>query len=87
MKRILVSDSERALELSLDFSRRQLDRILREVCGDESEVVYEVNLPNCKRHILEGSISGLIIPKGHGDYNTIKNLQRYLGGEIQVPII
>ena len=69
--------------------RRQLgnpEALVRKVLGDSGKIIYEYNLPRYARYIQERVAQGLVIPRGHGDYNTLQNMESYLG-ELNIPVL
>jgi hypothetical protein len=63
-----------------------IDSITRSVLGNDSVVIYKYSLPNCARIIEERRAQALVIPSGHADHNTVRNLENQLGIKIPVPI-
>ena len=79
MTKVLVTDGA--------INARPYKIIVREILGEDVEVICTYNIPACANHIKGGQINGVIIPEGHGDWNTVANLESHLGGEIPVPVL
>lgn len=70
-----------------DVDNRYIQRTIERVLGSGQGIVHQNNLPSCHDLLQERDFDGLIVPEGHGDYNTIRNLESYNGGKkIGVPV-
>jgi|TARA_Y100000310_G_C20580080_1_gene762523 hypothetical protein len=87
MKKILVSDDRVNSEFSLSLRKEMLDRVVSETCGEGSTVIYEYNLSLCAKYIAEEEVDALIIPRSHVAVSVIRNIERLLEGDIEIPLL
>lgn len=82
---ILSTESSR-IATNVSFNTREdIEEMTNSILGANSKVVYRYNIPACAELIRGGDVHGLVIPMGHGDHNTLRNLECHLG-KVIIPV-